>query len=93
MKIKEFIIDMRDQTNDLKSEKSKTNYIVPEIEIEISLVVNDNKYEGINASGDFFGLFKLAGEGQSERGKKSMHKVKIKLEPKKIRRTINNQNQ
>ena len=93
MKIKEFIIDMLDQMNDLKSEKSKTNYIVQEIEFELSLVVNDNKSEGINASGDFFGFFKLAGEGQSEQGKESMHKVKIKLEPKKLRRTNNNQNQ
>ena len=93
MKIKEFIIDMLDQMNDLKSEKSKTNYIVQEIEFELSLVVNDNKSEGINASSDFFGLFKLAGEGQSERGKECIHKVKIKLEPNKVRRTNNNLNQ
>jgi hypothetical protein len=90
MKIKDFIIDMLNQMNDLKSEKSKTNYIVQEIEFELSLVVNDNKSEGINVSSDFFGLFKLAGEGQSEQGKESIHKVKIKLEPKKIKRSINN---
>ena len=42
MEIKEFIIDELDQMRDLKSEKSKTNYLVEEVEFELGVIVNEN---------------------------------------------------
>lgn len=92
MLIKEFIIDVLDQMHDLKSEKSKTNYLVQEIEFELGIVVNDNTRLQARGGGNLLGALKLAGEGEIERGNEMIHKVKIKLQPNKVRRTINNQN-
>jgi hypothetical protein len=72
---------------DLKTEKSKTNYLVETIEFELGVIVNNKTKVKVGGSGNLLGIMKLATEGEHLRANEMIHKVRIKLEPKK---TINN---
>ncbi len=79
MKLKEFIQDVLEQMEDLKSVQQKTNYLVEELEFELALTKSDGGKVGVSLLG--FG-------GDLNAENQNAHKVKVKLVPKNLRRNI-----
>lgn len=73
MELKEFIRTILEQMEEIKSIQQKKNYIVDELEFELSIQEMENNKIGLSAFG-----FGLNNEGGNQQG----HKVKIKLKPK-----------
>ena len=73
MELKEFIRTILEQMEELKRIEHKKNYIVDELEFELSIQEIENNRISLSIMG--FG-------GNIEGGKQQGHKVKIKLKPK-----------
>lgn len=74
MELKEFIKDVLEQMEDVKSIQQKKNYLVEELEFELNLQQTTGGKVGVFFSGIGAGVQQNIQEGQ---------KVKIKLTPKK----------
>lgn len=79
MELKEFIQDVLGQMEDLKSVQHKKNYLVEELEFELTLPKSDSGKVGISLLG--FG-------GDLKAENQNAHRVKVKLVPRSSRRNI-----
>jgi hypothetical protein len=79
MSIKEFISDILDEMQDLKSNANKKKYIVEELEFELSFVAQKTIGGGANKLWDLFIPVTVEANYSSDK----IQKVKIKLKPKK----------
>ncbi len=84
MEVRKFIVAVLEEMEDLKSDGSKTNYKVKDLEFELAVVVNGQERGSLNAEGNLLGLLKLAGNSEISNNSENIQKVKIKLEPKSI---------
>lgn len=73
MELKEFISDVLKQMEDIKSDNNKQNYLVDNLEFELSLTKTEKGSVGVN----FFGAGANAGIHDS-----AAQRVKITLTPK-----------
>ena len=73
MEIKEFMAEVLKQMNELKTDANKKNYLVDNLEFELSFTVENNANAGVKLS-----IINIGGNTSHQ----NSHKVKIKLEPK-----------
>lgn len=79
MVLKDFIKDVLEQLEDLKNVQEKKNYLVQELEFELTLTQSDSGKIGVS----------LLGLGADmNASNQNAHRVKVKLVPRSSRRNI-----
>ena len=84
MEIKNFISEILDQLQDLKSNANKKHYVVQELEFELSFVAA--KTGTVSSSGKVWDLL-IPVTAEGKYSSDNIQKVKIKLKPKNVHRS------